>query len=187
MSEEKFKNKYRVKSARAIWHNYNGGAYFVTICTKNREHYFGKIENGEMQLSEMGKFACHNLQNVNIHYPYAEIPLFVVMPNHIHTIVFIDGNIGDSRRDVARNVSTEMRNVSTNKKMIEIAKHQSLLCVTMRGYKSSVTKFAHDNGIEFAWQTRFHDAIIRNHNEMNRIVNYIENNPQLWNTDCYYV
>lgn len=40
---EKFQNKYRVPSARAPWHGYNGGVYFVTICTQNREHYFGEI------------------------------------------------------------------------------------------------------------------------------------------------
>ena len=40
---DKYQNKYRVPSARANWHDYNGGVYFVTICTKNREHYFGEI------------------------------------------------------------------------------------------------------------------------------------------------
>ncbi len=40
---EKFQNKYCIPSARANWHNYNGGVYFVTICTKNREHYLGEI------------------------------------------------------------------------------------------------------------------------------------------------
>ncbi len=40
---DKFQNKYRIPSARANWHDYNGGIYFITICTKNREHYFGEI------------------------------------------------------------------------------------------------------------------------------------------------
>jgi len=202
MSDEKFKNKYRIKSARAVWHNYSGGKYYITICTKNREHFFGRIENGIMQLSEIGKYADKNLQEINIHYPYAEIPLFVVMPNHIHAIVVIDIN---HCRDVARNVSTRnvstrnvstrnvstrnvsTRNVSTeeNEKMAEIAKRQSLLCVSMRGIKSAITKFAHEQNIDFAWQTRFHDHIIRNQREMNFIANYIENNPAEWDTDCF--
>ena len=46
MSDEKFKGKYRIKSARASWHDYNGGAYFITICTKNRVHYFGENDLG---------------------------------------------------------------------------------------------------------------------------------------------
>ena len=186
---EKFQNKYRIKSARAPWHDYNGGFYFITICTKNREHFFGKIETGIMQLSKIGKYAFENLQNITLHNPYAEIPLFVVMPNHIHAIVFVDGNYHIRvRRDVACNVPTNTMattNKIRNKKMIEIAKHQSLLCVTMRGFKSAVTKFAHDNNIDFAWQTRFYDSIICNQNEMNRVVNYIESNPVRWNTDCF--
>jgi hypothetical protein len=126
--------------------------------------------------------------------------------------VFIDGEkcTIDNCRDVARNVADKntaqlnvarnvsdkntaqldvARNVSTgtvrNEKMIEIAKQQSLLCVVMRGFKSAVTKFAHENGIEFAWQTRFHDRVIRNQKEMNIIANYIENNIAQWDTDCF--
>jgi len=187
MSTEKFQNKYRIKSARATWYDYGGGAYFITVRTKNGEHYFGETENNVMQLSEIGKNATKNLQNINNHYPYAEIPLFVVMPNHIHTIVFIDGNVAHCR-DVARNVSTEMKtkpNENKNEKMVEIAKHQSLLCVVMRGLKSAVTKFANENGIDFAWQTRFFDRIIRDQEEMNRIGVYIEDNIAAWANDCY--
>jgi REP element-mobilizing transposase RayT len=185
-----FQNKYRVQSARATWHNYNGGVYFITICTKNHTHYFGEIDNGVMYLNEIGKFTSENLQNVNAHYPYAEIPSFIVMPNHIHAIVFIDGEkYGNGRhcRDVARYVSTGCgtdKNLDKNKRMIEIAKHQSLLGFVMRGFKSAVTKFANNN-IDFVWQTRFHDHIIRSQDEINRIAEYIENNPAGWNSDCF--
>ena len=180
MGKERFLNRYRIKSARAVWHNYNAGNYFVTVCTNNREHSFGEIDNGIMKLSEIGKYLFENLLNINSHYPYTEIPLFVVMPNHIHAIVLIDDM---HRRDVARNVSTN--DESKNEKMVEIAKHQSLLCVTIRGIKSAVTKFANDNNIDFAWQLRFHDHVIRDQNEMNSIANYIENNPTKWKSDCY--
>ncbi len=57
MSDDKFKNRYRIPSARAAWHDYLGGAYFVTICTKDREFYFGKIEDEQMHLSEIGEYA----------------------------------------------------------------------------------------------------------------------------------
>ena len=120
MSDEKFQNKYCIKSARATWHDYSGAAYFITVCTKNREHSFGEIvetghapsqshdivtphdigirhdiETGHapsLQMTEIGLFLYDNLQNVNEHYPYAEIPLFVAMPNHWHAIVFIDND-----------------------------------------------------------------------------------------------
>ena len=49
-------SNYRRKSPRAKWHDYNGAEYFVTICTKNMMHYFGKITNGEIQLTEVGEY-----------------------------------------------------------------------------------------------------------------------------------
>ena len=53
---EKFQNKYRIASARAQWWDYgNNAAYFITICTHDRQHFFGKIMNGEMQLSPLVK------------------------------------------------------------------------------------------------------------------------------------
>jgi REP element-mobilizing transposase RayT len=192
MSDEKFQNKYRIPSARAAWHDYNGGIYFITICTKNRENYFGEIENGMMQLSEIGKYAFENLQNINTHYPYAEIPLFVVMPNHIHGIVFIDGDDTPYvRRDttvapiVETRRATSLQQQEKNEQMQKIANRQSWLAVAIGGIKSAETKFAHNNNIDFAWQTRFHDHIVRDQDEINRIADYIENNPATWDTDCF--
>jgi len=69
--------------------------------------------------------------------------------------------------------------------MQDIANKQGWLSVTIGGIKSTVTKFAKEKGIDFAWQTRFHDHIIREQNQINRIVDYIENNPETWDTDCF--
>ena len=100
MKTDKFQNKYRIPSARAEWHDYNGGDYYITICTKNKKHYFGEIRNAEMKLSELGRYVEENLKQINLHYPYCEIPLYVVMPNHTHAIVIIDNNMIDcNRRD----------------------------------------------------------------------------------------
>ncbi len=211
---EKYQNKYRVPSSRAPWHGYNGGVYFVTICTQNREHYFGEITccrdvarnvstesqtitntqithctdvarrvstEPQMQLSPIGQYVHEQFVNVKTHYPYAEIPLFVIMPNHIHAIVVIDGGYDtDARcRDVARNVSTK------NMKMANISPHKNSLSVVIRGIKSSITHFANTNNIPFAWQPRFHDHIVRNQDELNRIATYIENNVAQWQLDEY--
>lgn len=55
---DKFRNLYRISSGRASWWNYGRtGAYFITICTKNREHFFGEITNGIMHLSHLGILA----------------------------------------------------------------------------------------------------------------------------------
>ena len=99
MSDDRWQNKYRIESARANWHDYDGGSYFITICTKNREHFFGEIVDGEIVLSDIGKFADEQFKNVSSHYPYAEIPLWTIMPNHVHAIVVIY-----ACRDVAGNV-----------------------------------------------------------------------------------
>ena len=63
MPDNLFRNKYRIPSARAVWHDYNGGAYFVTICTKDMAHFFGEIVDGEMCLTEIGRCADEQLRN----------------------------------------------------------------------------------------------------------------------------
>ena len=57
------------QTVRAKWHDYNGGEYFITICTKDREHFFGTITNGETHLSEIGSFVKTQIENVQSHYP----------------------------------------------------------------------------------------------------------------------
>ena len=92
MPIEKFQNKYRIGTKRASWHDYNGGEYFITICTKDRVHYFGEIVDGEMQLSAVGKYTDECVQKISEHNPYAQIPEYVIMPDHIHLIVIISGD-----------------------------------------------------------------------------------------------
>ncbi len=60
--------------------------------------------------------------------------------------------------------------------------HQNLAAV-MRGFKAGVTAFANANQISFGWQARYHDRIIRDDDELNRIRQYVENNPQKWHQD----
>ena len=219
MSNEKTKNSRKI--AHLTGHDYSGGAYFVSVCTKNREHFFGEItvetghaasvcENEQtertghapsLQMTEIGQCLYDNLQNVAAHYLYAEIPLFVVMPNHWHGIVFIDGNktpyirrnniVGTGRApSVCENEQMKMVGAcpdptGKNEHMQKIDSFKGWLSVAIGGIKSAVTKFARDNDIDFAWQTRFHDHIIRDREEMNRIADYIENNPARWDNDCY--
>ena len=87
MSNNLYHNRYRIPSARATWHDYNGGAYFVTICTRNMEHYFGEIIGGEMRFSEIGRWADECVKEIPQHNTYAEILQYVVMPNHIHIVL----------------------------------------------------------------------------------------------------
>ena len=197
MDNQKFLNRFRIASARAQWHAYDGGEFFVTICTAKHKTYFGEIVNGEMQMSAIGRFVSDNLQQVTIHYLYADIPVFSVMPNHLHAIVIIDKNKipTNTRRDVARRVSTDGNGTANesgiktttetgkNEKMQDIANQSGWLSVSIGGIKSAVTKFAHENKLDFGWHPRFHDHIIRGADEMDRITQYIENNIVNWKSD----
>ena len=194
-TDEKYKNRYRVSSARADWHAYDGGFYHVTVCTKDRELYFGEIVDGTMSLSEIGKYAEEQFQNVISYYPYAEIPVFIVMPNHIHAIVVIDNR--PPRRDAIHRVSDIHRvkeDMMDDSSMdSETPKggltgndnpmlHQRLGTV-IRGLKARVTHYANEKDIAFAWQSRFHDRIIRNQKDLNETTKYIENNVIKWKED----
>lgn len=202
MPDNLFRNKYRIPSARAVWHDYNGGAYFVTICTKDMAHFFGEIVDGEMCLTEIGRCADEQFRNVSSHYPYAKIPLWVVMPNHVHAIVMIDGDADLNGRDAIYRVlgdimPSDTGTVGTDAMNLDAMNRVSTGGVThnnnpmlrkclgaiVRGLKARVTKYANENGISFAWQTRFHDRIIRDCDEMNGIAQYIENNVAQWESD----
>src|SRR5258708_33203920 len=88
---DKYQNKYRIPSARLqTWDYGSNAAYFTTICTTNREHFFGEIMNGIMQLSEIGKIANQFWIEIPNHFPFVILDEFIVMPNHIHGIIVID-------------------------------------------------------------------------------------------------
>ncbi len=102
---DKFQDIYRIPSARAEWWDYgNNAAYFVTICTGGREHYFGEIQNDIMYLSEMGKIAHQNWMEIPDHFSFIKLDVFVIMPNHIHGILVID-KTNDPGRDAIDRVS----------------------------------------------------------------------------------
>lgn len=170
---EMFRN-FRVKSARASWHDYGNGIYFVTVCTAHRIHYFGRINNQEMELSALGQFLSYQLEHVSEHYPYARIPCFVVMPDHFHGIVLIDGDLAPS----LKRKECVMDDLCEDKS--QLARLQGWLSVVIGGIKSAVTKYARIDQPGFAWQTRFHDRIIRDEKEWENVCHYIETNVVHW-------
>lgn len=197
---DKFENKYRIPSARAQWWDYGSNApYFITICTKNREHFFGEIKNGKMVLSGIGRMAHDFWMEIPMHFSFVVLDEFVVMPNHIHGIIIIDKNDGnnDVDNDVNNNVETRQclvsNNTGTNPKSENKSPGQKRFRNPGKGtvssiigsYKSIVTKNAHPILQEFDWQSRFHDHIIRNDDEFYRIKNYIANNPENWKEDKF--
>lgn len=192
----KFKNKYRIYSARLVSWNYaNEGSYFVTICTKNRKHFFGKIVQGidgaEMQLNEIGKIVEQEwIKTVEIRKDMnLELGEFIVMPNHFHGIIIIGENEcnGDEGRD-AMHRRDAMRRVSTGNVVPNKFSPQSKnLGSIIRGFKSAVTTKAKKIGLgDFGWQSRYHDHVIRNYASFERIQNYIADNPKSWKQDAFY-
>lgn len=152
---------YSRKSPRADFHNYSCGNYFVTICTCDKKHYFGEIINGEMHFTTLGEFCREALGGIESHYQYVEVPVFIVMPNHVHAIIGI--------------------NDSADAPPIRAA-----LSVIIGGFKQKVTMFARRNNIEFAWQARYHDHIIRNSCDGNNISDYIKTNVERWANDIFF-
>ena len=189
------------KSPRAQWHDYNGAEYFVTICTKNQLHYFGEVVDGTMQLTDVGKYASQCIMKISEIHPDAEMPLFVIMPNHIHMVIILDGgagmsspvgpppNVGLPHCDSPTNDKPTNDNLTSNGKDPEMQRRANRcgrLSHIIGQFKSAVTRFARENQIPFSWQPRYYDRIVRNRGEMNRIALYIEQNPMKWETDCFY-
>ena len=174
------------KYPRAKFHDYNCGVYFVTVCTYNRQHYFGTISQCEMKLSKLGICLEENLMSISEHLNDVDVPLFVVMPNHFHAVVSIrrtqtrqSGNHGKLNQLCRLAVATG-RDPTTE------THHNSRLAVAVGSIKAHVSRYAQKHGIEFRWQIRFHEHIIRNDMDGRRISDYIENNVARWEDDCYH-
>ncbi len=145
------------------------GAYFATICTANREHFFGEIRDKKMVPNACGKITQKCWREIPDHFPHVRIDEFVVMPNHVHGIVWIENEnvtVGGGHARPLR--SRKKSNLST----------------IIGSFKSAVSKQTHEiNTTDFAWQKSFHDRIIRDDEELNRIREYIFLNPENWEND----
>lgn len=195
--QNKFQNKYRIESTRLKnWDYGNSAAYFVTICTENKYHFFGEIHNGINNLSPLGNIVNEEwIKSIEIR-PDMNLSLgeFIVMPNHFHAIIFIDKNeynlpLVNYKSDAKHGVSTGENAVKQNfidENVNKFGPQSKNLASIIRGFKSAVTMYARINNIPFNWQTRYHDHIIRNEREYNIISNYIINNPLKWNEDKFY-
>ena len=148
----------------------SNGAYFITICTKDRKNIFWDKEQpdfvGEdiilppdsIRLSPYGKIAEEAINTIPEHYPHIELLQYVVMPNHVHMILFIPYDSGRM-----------------------ISSPTSILTVVGQ-MKRTVSKKI---GVKI-WQRSFHDHIIRDKNDYEKIVKYIYENPIKWQYDCFY-
>ena len=160
------------KSPRLKGYDYSqNGAYFITICTKNREELLSEIIVGtgvldcpQNILKDYGKIANNHLENMSNFYDKIKIDKFVIMPNHIHILIQIfetDKLNGQSGTPVPTN---------------------SLIAQFVSTYKRFCNKEYGKN----IWQRSYHDHIIRGEKDYQKIWQYIDTNPLKWEKDCFY-
>ncbi|MBS4013756.1 MAG: hypothetical protein KGZ97_08350 [Bacteroidetes bacterium] len=166
-----FQGKYRIPSARwERWDYRNPELYFVTICTKKMKPQFGEIISGSMKLNQLGQFAYDYMANMNDRKENARVINHIVMPNHVHAIIKLTNSI---------------QHKATNHFGPLLAGSLSSL---INHYKGSVTKHAKSKNLNWnGWHERFHDHIIRDVNQFDKINNYISSNPLNWQSDRYYL
>jgi REP element-mobilizing transposase RayT len=190
---EKYKNKYKTTTNRLnIWDYSNIAYYFITICTNNRINYFGDIQNENIKLSRTGELVSINWNEIPNKFKNIEIDEFVIMPNHIHGIIFIKEEFDDNNDENVNNTKNKdtINRVSTNSYII-FKEHNPMfkksLSTIIRWFKgkSSYEIRKNLNIPEFAWQRNYYDHIIRNEKELEEIRKYIYYNPLNWSNDEY--
>ncbi len=154
----------RRKSIRLKDYDYSlPGYYFVTICAHDRIHCLGDIIDGKMVLNLYGKIVREQWTWLSEQYSYLELDQWVIMPNHVHGILHMVGNGRD------RSLHTKIKTLSE----------------LIGAFKTTSSKRIHQAGLlKFRWQKSFYDHIIRNEINLNRIREYIINNPSQWETGC---
>ena len=171
------------RSVRLSNYDYaKSGAYFVTICTANREPVFGQVVNGEMRLSGWGAIAADELLRGPELHPNLEMDAFVVMPNHIHAIWVIADDTANGRGTMHRAPAKPWRRFGQS-----VA---GSLSTFVGLYKAAVTRCVHRRpgcGHAVVWQSNYHEHIIRSPEEMQRIQQYVMDNPARWNEDTYHM
>jgi putative transposase len=197
---EKFRNKYRVPSARLKnWDYGTNGAYFITICTKEMKYFFGKVVDKEMDLNAVGALAEKYWIEIEKQFPYVELGNFQIMPNHMHGILIIDKSVGSvETRFIASNLDDEITDdtrfiapVQPEKTIGGFAGENNPMLAEnisriIRWYKGRCTFEMRKVNQNFEWHSRFHDHIIRNSESFEKIQNYIEGNPLKWEEDKFF-
>ncbi len=171
--------KHHRRSIRLPGYDYSqAGAYYITIVTYQRDCLFGKIENEEMILSDLGKIADECWRAIPDHFPLVELGAYVVMPNHVHGIIVIT----DNGRGAALLRPYDQPDVNDNPHKINV-KPGSLGAI-VRSYKSAVSYRIHkEHNATSIWQRNYYEHIIRDEKDLQNKSDYIDANPMLWDED----
>ena len=172
-------NRHHRHSIRLKGYDYSqAGAYFVTIVTRNRECLFGEVVDGEMRLDAVGQIVAESWQWLAAQYDYVTLDAWVVMPNHLHGIIVITDGAGGGRGDDGGRVG--LRTAPTAP-----AKRKTVGRLVGAFKTVSTKRINEQRGAPGAqvWQRNYYEHIIRDQASLNRIREYIQNNPAQWTLD----
>ena len=180
------------RSIRLKGYDYSSaGAYFVTMVTQGRECLFGEIKDGEMYLNEYGEIVLRWLYEIINRFRNVELGAFVIMPNHVHGIIFIHnerrGEVisprGDANNDVQNMNVGEIENPGGETpplrkpilgQIVAYFKYQSTKEMNRIETDKAITKF---------WQRNFYEHIIRDEKDLGQKTDYILDNASRWDED----
>ena len=181
--------KHHRRSIRLKGYDYSQpGAYFVTICTLNRDCLFGEIRNDEMVLNMFGEIILEKWNNIPKHFQHTKLDAFGPMPNHVHGILFITGSYVGAKHSNT-NIIRRFEDTSQNASHLQGRPHGTRpgsLSAIMQNYISITTRKINqirNTPGEKLWQRNFYEHIIRNEKELNQIRDYIIHNPLKWEED----
>ena len=176
-SHEQEKNR---RSIRLKNYDYTRpGAYFLTVCIHDRAcSLFGEIIDGQMHLNEAGEWVKQCWLDIARHFSHIRLDAFVVMPNHMHGIFWIveDAEAVDKDGEACRTCATEKFGKPV----------AGSIPTVMRSFKAAVSKYINEERGATqppVWQRNYYEHIIRDEESLNRIRQYIHDNPLNWAAD----
>ena len=190
--------KHHRQSIRLQGYDYSQlGFYFVTLCTYQRQCWFGDIRDEKMHLNQIGKLVRYEWLKSSLIRQEIELDEWVIMPNHLHGIVIITENYKDTQKQnfhEMKRLKGELQQIKGEQIKGErrsplqgIAKQKPRsLTSLIGGFKASVTRQInqlcnHQNPP--IWQRNYYESIIRDEQHLNYVRQYIHNNPQAWTND----
>lgn len=190
-----YRKTYRVPSNRFRYWNYSSPAsYFLTICTYQRRHLFGRVELASVQLSPFGHIVDQKVPLICEDYPNLSVDASVVMPNHIHLLLTImDENqrflgVRTGFQPMAPTFTAEYPRTEQEIIAYRRARRQMLIPKFIGKLKMQTSKqinLLRNSPGSAVWQPNYHDHIVRNPKAYNNIKQYIQDNPKNWDRDQF--
>ena len=153
------------------------GGYFVTVVTHGRENLFGKIVDGEMALNPCGQIVQQTWHDLARHNTGIELDAFIVMPNHIHGIIILNGAVGAGPRPA------QVNPIDTVESSWPIPVGLPEIVRQLKSFSAREINHLRHTPEKPVWQRNYYDHVIRSEKDYDNIVNYILENPQFWLKD----